>query len=141
MIKLPSDVQFLEEVRLLILRPHGVLDESSLNKIVDVIGELEAMSKEPFNRFWDATGYHDVKLNFRVAMNVSVYRRLAYSDRPSIKSAILATDRRIIQYARLLALMTQGSPIKLHVFRDRQEAADWLGVPIGLLGPRPNGSS
>jgi hypothetical protein len=140
-MKFPSDVQFLEEVRLLIFRPHGTLDEDSLNKIVDVIGELEAFSKEPFNRFWDATNYAEVNLNFRVAANVSLYRRLAYSDRPSIKSAILAIDRRIIHYANLLAFLTRGSPIQMNVFQERSAAADWLAVPVELLAPRSNGAS
>jgi len=33
------------------------------------------------------------------------------------------------------ALLTQGSPIKVRVFQDRKEAAQWLGVPIDLLAP------
>lgn len=135
-MKLSPDIEFLEEIPLLIYRPHGVLDEASLNKLVEVIDELEALHKEPFNRFWDATGYDDVTLNFREAMNVSLYRRLAYSDRPSIRSAILATDRRVIHYGRLLALLTQGSPIKVRVFQGRREAAEWLGVTFDVLMPK-----
>src|SRR5215471_2164222 len=127
-MKLSPNIEFLEEIPLLIYRPHGVLDEASLNKLVEVIDELEALHKKPFNRFWDATGYDDVTLNFRGAMNVSLYRRLAYSDRPSIKVAVLATDRRVIHYGRLLGLLTQGSPIQIRVFQQRREAAEWLGV-------------
>jgi uncharacterized protein (DUF2384 family) len=36
----------------------------------------------------------------------------------------------------LHALLTQGSPINVRVFKDRQEAADWLGVPIERLEMR-----
>jgi hypothetical protein len=136
-MKLPSEIEVHEEVRLLTYRPSGVLDEASVNKIVEVIGELEAIEKEPFNRFWDTSQYHDVKLNFRFATNVALYRRLAYSDRSSIKSAIFATDRRVIHYGRLLAMLTQGSPIKVRVFRERGAAADWLDVPSELLMPKP----
>jgi hypothetical protein len=132
-MKLPPDVEFREDIHLLIYRPSGVLDEASVNKIVEIIGELEAMEKEPFNRFWDASEYDDVKLNFRFATNVALYRRLAYSDRSSIKSAILATDRRVIHYGRLLALLTQGSPIKIRVFQERHEVAEWLEVPLEVL--------
>jgi hypothetical protein len=39
----------------------------------------------------------------------------------------------MIHYARLHALLTQGSPINLRAFADRQEAADWLNVPIEVL--------
>jgi len=47
-----------------------------------------------------------------------------------VKSAILATDETMIHYARLHAVLTQGSPINVRVFQDRKEAADWLGVPL-----------
>jgi hypothetical protein len=56
-----------------------------------------------------------------------------------VKSAILATDATAIHYGQLHALLTQGSPIKVHVFQDREEAAHWLGVPIELLAAEPSG--
>jgi hypothetical protein len=39
----------------------------------------------------------------------------------------------MIHYAKLHALLTQGSPIHVRIFKDRQEAAEWLGAPIELL--------
>jgi len=39
----------------------------------------------------------------------------------------------MIHYARLHALLTQGSPIHVRVFQDRKEAADWLNVPVERL--------
>ena len=50
-----------------------------------------------------------------------------------MKSAILATDSNLVHYARLLALLTQGSSIKVQIFQDSNEAAQWLGVPVELL--------
>lgn len=134
-MELPPDIEFHRDIHLLIYRPDGVLDEASVNKVVEVIGELEVIEKEPFNRFWDTSHYNDVKLNLRFATNVSVYRRLAYSDRPPVKSAIFATDRRVIHYGRLLALFTQGSPISIRVFQDPREAAAWLELPLETLMP------
>ena len=54
-----------------------------------------------------------------------------------MKSAILATDATAIHYGRLHAVLTQGSPIKVRVFQAREEAAQWLGVPIELLAAEP----
>jgi hypothetical protein len=51
----------------------------------------------------------------------------------AIKSAILATDATLIHYGKVHALLTQGSPIKVRVFQDRKEAAQWLGASIELL--------
>jgi hypothetical protein len=115
------------------------MNEEAVNKIVSVVEELEAKLQEPFNRFFDTLGHDDVELNFKYVIQVSLCRRLSYTGRPPIKSAILATDSTVIHYARLHAVLTQGSPIKVQIFQDRKEAAQWLGVPIDRLTAQPSG--
>jgi len=132
-MKLPPDVEFHEDIRLLIYRPRGLIDDAAVNRIIAVIEEIEATSQEPFNRFSDASEAHEVELNFRYVIQVSLHRRQAHVGRAPVKSAILATDSTIVHYARLLILLTQGSTIKVRVFQDREEAAQWLGVPVELL--------
>ena len=138
-MKLPPDIQFHEDIRLLVYRPRGLLNEATVNKIITVIGELEAKLREPFNRFSDTLGHDEVELNFRYVFHVSLYRRLTYTGRPPIKSAILATDSTIIHYGRLHGLLTQGSPIKVRIFQEPNEAAQWLRAPIELLTAEPSG--
>ena len=132
-MKLPPDVHFYDDIRLLVFRPRGVSNEAAVNKIIKIIDELEAKLKEPFNRFTDTTGHDEVELNFRYVFHVSLYRRLSYAGRPPVKSAILATESTLIHYGRLHALLTQGSPIKVRIFQDRDEAAKWLSVPLVRL--------
>jgi hypothetical protein len=132
-MKPPPDIEFQEDIRLLIYRPRGVIDEAAIKEIVSVLEDLEAKLQKPFNRFSDTLGADEVELNFKYVIQVSLCRRLAYSGHPPVKSAILATDSTMIHYARLHALLTQGSPINVRVFKDRQEAAGWLGVSIGRL--------
>ena len=132
-MKLPSDVEFYEDIRLLVWRPRGLVNKAAVNKIITVIGELEIALKEPFNRFSDTVGADAVDLNFEYIIHVSLYRRSFYGKRPPIKSAILATDATLIHYGKVHALLTQGSPINVRVFQDRKEAARWLGVPIAIL--------
>jgi hypothetical protein len=134
-MKLPSDVEFYEDVRLLGHRPRGLLNRTTVNKITTLIGELETTSKEPFNRFFDTAEADAVDLNFEYVIRISLYRRLFYGNRPPIKSAILATDATMTHYGRLHALLTQGSPINVRVFQDRKEAAKWLDAPLELLAP------
>src|SRR5204863_8634085 len=138
-MKLPPDIQFHEDIRLLIYRPHGLVNEATVNKIVSVIGELEATLKEPFNRFSDTVAADAVDLNFEYIIRVSLYRRLTYAGRPPVKSAILATDSTLVHYGRLHALLTQGSPIKVRIFQDRAEAATCLTVPLELLAAKASG--
>jgi hypothetical protein len=139
-MKLPPDIQFHVDIRLLVYRPRGLVNEAAVNKIITVIEELEAELREPFNRFSDTVAAHEVELNFKYIIQVSLHRRLSYAGRPPVKSAILATDSTIIHYSRLHALLTQGSPINVRVFKDRKEAADWLGIPIGRLRAEAKGS-
>src|SRR6184192_2743442 len=132
-MKLAPDVEFHDDIRLLIYRPRGVIDEAAVQKVVDVLEDLEAKLQTPFNRFSDTLEADEVELNFKYVIQVSLCRRLAYAGHPPVKSAILARESTMIHYARLHALLTQGSPINVHVFRDRSEAAEWLKVPIERL--------
>ena len=134
-VQLLPYVEFYEDIHLFVYRPIGLMSEESVNKIVSVIEDLEAKVQEPFNRFFDTLGHDEVELNFRNVIQISLHRRLSYAGRPPIKSAILATDSTIIHYGKLHAVLTQGSPINVRIFKDRNQAAQWLGVPVELLTP------
>jgi hypothetical protein len=138
-MKLPAEIEFHPDIRLLVYRPSGLIDEAAINKIISVIEDLEAETQEPFNRFSDTSDTHEVELNFRYVIRVSLYRRLTHKGRAPVKSAILATDSTLIHYARLVMLLTEGSSIRVRVFQDRNEAAQWLGVPIELLAETTGG--
>jgi len=140
-MKLPPDIEFQKDIRLLIYRPHGVIDEAAIKEIVSVVEDLEAKLQEPFNRFSDTLDADEVELNFKYVIQVSLCRRLSYAGHPPVKSAILATNSTMIHYARLHAVLTQGSPINVRVFKDRREAAEWLNVPIERLSAEPKSSS
>jgi hypothetical protein len=132
-MKLPPDVEFHDDICLLVYRPRGVIDEAAVKRIVSVLEDLEAKLQAPFDRFSDTLAADEVELNFKYVIQVSLCRRLSYTGHPPVKSAILATDSTMIHYARLHALLTQGSPINVRVFKDRKQAAQWLGVPVERL--------
>ena len=133
-MNLPPDVEFHEDIRLLIYRPVGLLSEASVNKIVNVIGDLEATLNEPFNRFFDTLGHDEVELNFRYVIQISLHRVFSYGDRAPVKSAILATDTTITHYCQLHAIITKDSPISVRIFQEREDVAKWLGAPLQRLG-------
>ena len=132
-MNLAPDIEFHEDIRLLVFRPHGVIDEAAVKRVVSILEDLEAKLQKPFNRFSDTLAADEVELNFKYIIQVSLCRRLSYAGHPPVKSAILATDSTMLHYARLHALLTQGSPINVRVFQDRKEAADWLGVFVERL--------
>lgn len=140
-LPLPPDVEFHEDVGLLIHRPRGTINREAVNRIITVIGELEFTLKKPFNRFLDTVAADVVDLDSEHIRRVSLYRRHFYGNRPPIKTAILATDSTMTEYGRLHASLTEGSPIQVRVFQDRTEAAKWLGVPAEMLAPKTSGGN
>jgi hypothetical protein len=133
---LPPDIEFHEDIGLFIYRPRGLLDETSVDRAVTVLGELETNQKESFNRFSDTSAIDRIELNYQYVIQVSLYRVLTYADRPPVKSAILATDATVGHYFQLHAIITQDSPITVRIFQQREDAAKWLGVPIEQLAPK-----
>jgi hypothetical protein len=138
-LPLPPDVEFHEDIGLLVHRPRGLLNRTAINKMLSILGELEFTSQKPFNRFLDTTDADAVDLNLEYIRRVSLYRRHVYGNRPAVKTAILATDSTVADYGRLHASLTEGSPINVRVFQDRKQAAHWLDVQPELLAAKPAG--
>ena len=135
-MKLPPEVEFHEDIHLLIYRPRGLIDEAAINNIIAVVEQLEIGRRNPFNRFYDMSGATEVKLNLNYVTDASIHRRLSHRGRKSVKSAIVAKDWDLVHYGHLFELLTQGSSIKVRVFQDRNDAAKWLGVPLERLMPK-----
>lgn len=133
------DAAFHEDIRLLIYRPRGLIDEKAINNMLAVVERLEIEKWTAFNRFYDMSGVTKVDLNIKYVTDASIHRRLSHRGRKSIKSAILAKDWDLVHYAHLFELLTQGSSIKVRVFQDRDDAAKWLGVPVERLMPETEG--
>jgi hypothetical protein len=139
-MKLPPDVQFHEDVRLLVWKPHTVLNEAALKHITQLIGDLEATSDKPFNRFTDTQALEAIDLNFRYVFDFALFRRLSYAGRPPVKSAILVSSLALAHYSKLHEVLTRHSSIKVRIFEQREVAAQWLDVPVELLIFSPIGS-
>ena len=139
-MKLPPDTQFHEDVRLLVWRPRGVLNETALEQMVTLIGDLEASSEIPFNRFTDTTAAEAIDLNFKYVFDAALFRRLAYAGRPPVKSAIFVTSFTAAHYSKMHEVLTRHSSIEVRIFEEREAAAKWLGVPVELLIISPIGS-
>ena len=132
-VKLPADVECIEDAALFIWRPRGVLDEPLVNRILAFVADREAKFGKPFNRFTDMSALNAVDLTFKYVFHVALYRRLSCKGREIVKSAFLATDQETAQYIKLHAIMTDHSPLKVAMFKEREAAAKWLGVEVELL--------
>ena len=70
-MKLPPDVSFHTEQRLMVWRPRGVLDEKMVNQITTFVGSQEFTSKTPFDRFTDTTLLDAIDLSFDYVFHVA----------------------------------------------------------------------
>src|SRR5881275_2592710 len=80
-VKLPLDVEFYEDIRLIVWRPRGLVNKVAVNKIITVLGELETALKEPFNRFSDTVAADAVDLNFEYITHGSPINARVFQDR------------------------------------------------------------
>ncbi len=135
-VKLPEDVECIEDAGLFIWRPRGVLDEPLVNRIIAFVAAREAKFGKPFNRFTDMSALNAVDLTFKYVFHIALYRRLSRAGREVVKSAFLVTDQEVAHYVKLHAIMADHSPLKVAMFNEYEAAAKWLGVPIEILRPQ-----
>ena len=129
----PTGVECLEDARLFVWRPRGVLTEAVLNKVLAFVVLQEGRFGRPFNRFTDLSLLDAVDLTFKYVFHFALYRRLSRIGREPLKSAIVVTTPEIARYVKLHALVTDRSPLKVRIFKDYGGAAKWLDVSVGLL--------
>ena len=132
-MKLPAHVLFRKDLSLLLWRPRGILDESTVNEMVAFTETVEKRNSKPLNRFIDLSALDAVDLNFKFVFHVALGRRLSAAPKPAVKSAFYVTSPDTTHYAKLHAMITDYSPLHVALFTDRAAAAKWLGVPLEAL--------
>ena len=132
-MKLPAHVLFRKDLSLLVWKPRGIMDESTVNEMVAFIEAVEKRNSKPLNRFSDVSALDAVDLNFNFVFHVALGRRLSAKRRPAVKSAFYVTSSDTVHYAKLHAMLTDYSPLHVALFTDRAAAAKWLGVPLEAL--------
>jgi hypothetical protein len=132
-LKLPADVLFQKDLSLILWKPRGILDESTVNEVIEFIEAVEKGNREPLNRFSDLSALDAVDLNFDFVFHVALGRRLSAAPRPAVKSAFYVATPASTHYVKLHAMLTDYSPLHVALFTDRAAAARWLGVPLETL--------
>jgi hypothetical protein len=132
-MKLPVHVLFRKGLSLILWKPRGVLDQSTVNEMVEFIEAVEKRNSKPLNRFNDLSALDAVDLNFGFVFHVALGRRLSAAPRSAVKSAFYVTSPDSTHYAKLHAMLTDYSTLDVALFTDRVAAAKWLGVPLEAL--------
>jgi hypothetical protein len=132
-MKPPPDVVFHRAERLMVWIPHGVMDEQRIEQLMNALAHEEALAQTYFHRFSDFSFVDHVNLNFDYVFNAALIRRLTHASGPKVKSALVVKSLEAIHYSKLYATLTQHSSLQVRLFKNREEAATWLGFPVSLL--------
>ena len=130
---LPPNVQFNDDIDLLVWRPVGVVNEATVDKILQFLRQHEDAAPRPFDRFTDTSAEEAMDLTFKYIFHVALYRRLSYAGRPAVKSAFYVIDPQVARLIRIHAMLAAHSPLQVAMFEERDAAAEWLEVPVERL--------
>jgi hypothetical protein len=137
-MELPPNVFFRPDLRLMIFRPRGILNEDQLAVIVAFLEKEEERAKHAFNRFTDLSTLDAIDLSIRSVIQVSLHRRLTYARRPPVKSAFYTPNETTAKLVRVHELVTEQSALQVEMFSQISKAAEWLGVTQRDLHPTGN---
>jgi hypothetical protein len=94
---------------------------------------LEHVQNAPFDRYADLSGVTKVEISLERLSEVASRRRSVLQP---VKSAVFADKKHTSVIARIYeSLMEEAVAITVRAFRERELAADWLGVPFAILRP------
>ena len=131
--KFPGSV-FHPEQRLITWFPQGVLTNDRADELVEFLELAEKHEGKPFNRYTDMSGYTQIDIGLDHIIRLARRRRKDYRGAP-VRSAFYAVRLLSVGIARMYEELMCGSKIQVCTFRDRSEAASWLGVPGEILTP------
>jgi hypothetical protein len=118
------------EARLLTWHPRGTFDDTLADEILAMIEAEETVEDVPFHRYTDLSRLTDIRLKIGHVFEIAEHRRAAAEP---VLSAFFADTTVGFGIARLYEELMQGAALKVRAFRDRDAAAEWLGVPVQLL--------
>jgi hypothetical protein len=117
--------------RLMTWHPTGIFDGALADSVREFVEREEYIQDAPFNRYMDLSGITDVQVNLERLSEVA--RRRRNVSQP-VQSAIFADKRHSLVIAQIYeSFMEHAVAITVRVFREREPAAQWLGVPVEIL--------
>jgi hypothetical protein len=113
-------------------QPQGVLDDQLLDEIGEWLCDIEKASA-PLRRFVDFSRLTSVAVRTRHVFEFARKRAEQFAGVTPVKSALFSDDWVGFGIARLYESLMKETRIEAQAFRDRANAAVWLGVPAEIL--------
>ena len=124
---------YYPKFHLMTWHPIGIFDGALADKLRDFIEWEEHVQDVPFDRYTDLSGVTKVDISLQRLSEAACRRRRAVQ---SVNSAIFADKKYSYVIAQIYeSLMEEAVAITVRAFRERELAAQWLGVPVAILRP------
>lgn len=133
LLKLPPGALFHHDLHLMVFRPRGIVTRKRLDAVIKTLELAEDRDERQFNRFTDLSKLDAIDVDFSTMFRFSLHRRLAYSRRLPVKSAVYVTSSEAVRVAKIHALLTDFSALKVRLFDSVAAAAKWLDVSLETL--------
>ncbi len=125
------DAVYYPKFRLMTWHPIGIFDAALADNVRQFIEWEEYIQDAPFDRYTDLSGITEVQVNLQRLSEVARRRRNVLQP---VRSAIFADKAHSFVIAQIYeSLMEQAVAITVRAFRQREAAAQWLGVPVEIL--------
>ncbi len=124
---------YYPKFRLMTWHPIGIFDGALADKVREFIEWEEHVQDAPFDRYMDLSGVTQVQISLQRLSEAARRRRSVLQP---VNSAIFADKKYSFAIAQIYeSLMEEAVTITVRAFRERESAAQWLGVPVAILCP------
>jgi hypothetical protein len=124
---------YYPKFHLMTWHPMGIFDAALADKLREFIEWEEHVQDVPFDRYTDLSGITKVRVSLQRLSEAACRRRRVSQ---SVNSAIFADKKYSYLIAQIYeSLMEEAVAITVRAFRERELAAQWLGVPVAILRP------
>ena len=124
---------YYPKFRLMTWHPIGIFDGALADKVREFIEWEEHVQDVPFDRYTDLSGITKVRISLQRLSEAACRRRRVSQP---VNSAIFADKKYSYLIAQIYeSLMEEAVAITVRAFRERELAAQWLGVPVAILRP------
>ena len=127
------DVYVIPREALMVVRPKGILDIETAERIVEFIELKEKQLETGFNRFCDLTLLDEIQLSPAEVLHLAVRRREFNPNTVLVKAAFLANNDFALEIACMYQRLLNSPRIEVRVWNNLQAAADSLGVELEKL--------
>ena len=128
----PFYLRYYPDHRLMAWQPQGTLDDLMLDQIAEWLVHIEKAFL-PFKRFVDLSQLTTVAVRTRHVFEVARRRAEQFTGVEPVRTALFSEDWVAFGIACFYESLMENTLIEARAFRDLAGAAEWLGIPVGVL--------